>query len=64
MNCISCGKEVKTIMAKHEYDITYDEEQEQWIKSLGEVEYRCSECGEELDRSGVIADILRKVDEL
>ena len=61
MECPSCGVEIATVLAQHSYSIKWNEEQ--WVKSVGEVEYRCSNCLEELDTHD-IEDILRQVDEL
>lgn len=63
VECLSCGESPETIMALHEYDIRYDEEQKQWVKDYGQVTYRCGLCGEEIEPQE-IKDILKQVDEL
>ncbi len=63
MKCPNCDRELTSILAQHSYSITYDREQEKWVKSCGDAEYACSMCLERLDTRD-IEDILRQVDEL
>ncbi len=63
MNCPECGKELLTILAKHEYNIKCDKEQGKWVKQDINVDYACSTCLESLGPLD-IEDILRQVDEL
>lgn len=61
--CPHCGAVLDDVLASHNYSITYSSEQEKWVKSEGNVEYRCGNCIEELDIHD-IEDILKQVDEL
>ncbi len=63
MECPHCERELLLILSEHGYNIKYDKEQGKWIKRDDSVEYRCSNCLEELDTHD-IEDILRQVDEL
>lgn len=61
--CPSCGVVHSEILASHNYTISYDEEQEKWVKEVGSAIYVCGNCHEELG-TGDIEAILRQVDEL
>lgn len=63
MECPSCGAEVTEILARHEYTISYSEEQGKWVKDVGEAGYSCGNCLGNLEPRD-IEDILRQVDEL
>jgi len=63
MICPYCGREPKSILVSHDYDIEYDEEQKKWVKGTGDVVYSCGECQAELNVHD-IKDILKQVDEL
>lgn len=52
-----------TILARHDYQIGYDEEQHKWVKDVGEVQYVCNNCYEVLDTHD-LEDILKQVDEV
>jgi len=61
--CHSCGATITEIVAVHSYTIEYSEEQEAWVKTIGEAIYSCSNC-EAVQDTDDIAEILRQVDEL
>ncbi len=63
VKCSGCGAEVTEILANHHYTVEYSEEQEKWVKNIGDVTYGCGNCLEEFDTHD-IEDVLRQVDEL
>ena len=63
MTCGSCGAVLSEIMVTHNYTIEYSEEQEAWVKTVGEAFYSCGNCEVVLDTND-LTDILRQVDEL
>jgi len=63
VECSYCGANVTEILATHTYTISYDEDQEKWVRGCGDVVYVCGNCMDELD-SHDIEDVLRQVDEL
>jgi len=63
MECTSCGAEITEILARHEYTIRLDEEQDKGVKEEGEVIYSCGNCLQMVDTCD-IEDALKQVDEL
>jgi len=57
--CPYCGDPL-AIIAQHEYQIFWEDGT--WHRDVGDVEYKCNNCREELD--GEITEILKQVDEL
>jgi len=64
ITCSTCGATVNEIGAAHSYLIEYSNEQEKWVKSIGDVIYSCPNCGEELNTIEELQEILKQVDEL
>lgn len=63
IGCPVCEGASTEIEVVHVYTLKYDEAQDKWVKSEGDVRYGCGMCALMLDIHD-IEDILREVDEL
>ena len=63
MICPNCENELIIICAAHHYSLTYSNEQEKWVKSVGAVLYSCGTCYIGLSVSDII-EALQQTDEI
>ncbi len=63
MQCPSCKAENPEILARHNYTISYSEDQTKWVKNTGYVFYNCRNCEGPLELDE-IEEALKQVDEL